>query len=264
MQSRTAIDAFASKTEIPSWARTMQWETVPEAIRRRAFFSAAVSDAQALGAQRRAVAKLLAGASHEGKLYRRDMAVRELQAIMRERGLDTGDPDALTNPAAERRAALVLDVNRAQAQGYARFRRSSTGGALLAFPCQELVRVREVEEPRDWPARWAAAGGDFHGPERRMIARKTDPVWVAISRFGTPYPPFDFNSGMGVRDIPRREAVALGAIPADYVAERDPVADFNAAVQADISGVQPELLEQILLLFGDAVEIAGGIMRFAR
>jgi hypothetical protein len=264
MAAKTAIEAFAIKTEIPSWARTMQWETVPEAIRRRAFFSAAVGDAQALSTGRQAVAKLLAGASQDGKLYRRDIAVRELQAMMRERGLDTGDPDALTNPAAERRAALVLDINRAQAQGYARFRRSSSGGALLAFPCQELVRVREVVEPRDWPHRWAAAGGDFVGPERRMIARKTDPLWEAISRFGTPYPPFDFNSGMGLRDISRREAAELGVIGADYVAERDPVADFNATVQADVTGVQPELLGQLIALFGDAVEIVEGIMRFVQ
>jgi hypothetical protein len=31
----------------------------------------------------------------------------------------------------------------------------------------------------------------------RMIARKDSPIWEALSRFGTPYPPFDFNSGCG-------------------------------------------------------------------
>jgi hypothetical protein len=40
------------------------------------------------------------------------------------------------------------------------------------------------------------AGGQIFGG--RMIALKSDPIWTAISAFGTPYPPFDYNSGMWV------------------------------------------------------------------
>jgi hypothetical protein len=96
-----------------------------------------------------------------------------------------------------------------------------------------------------------------------MIALKTDPVWAAISRFGTPYPPFDFNSGMGVRDISRRECLSLGIIAEDWRPENDPVQDFNANVEADVSNVHPDLLGSLASLFGDTVEIVGGIMRFA-
>ena len=39
-----------------------------------------------------------------------------------------------------------------------------------------------------------------------MIAGVNNPIWARISRFGLPYPPFDFNSGMGVKLIPRKEA----------------------------------------------------------
>lgn len=255
-----AIEEFAAKTEVPSWARTADWQDVPAAIRRRSFFSAALEDARALSAERKAVADLLQRASKGGKLYRRDTAITGLQAMMRARGLDTGDGNALTNPAAEKRIRLVLDTNRAQAQGYARFKRSSTGGALLAFPAQELVRVRNSREQRDWQARWIAAGGKL--TNRRMIALKTDPIWTALSRFGTPYPPFDFNSGMGVRDISRREALALGLIAQDWQPEGDPVEDFNANVEADVSAVHPDLLDSLASLFGDAVQLADGIMRF--
>lgn len=260
MPNQTAIEEFAAKTEIPSWARTADWDKVPAALRRRAFFSAALEDARALSAERKAVADLLQGASKDGKLYRRDTAITELRRMMQERGLDTGAPDALTNPAAEARIKLVIDTNRAQAQGYARFKRSSTGGALLAFPCQELVRVRNSREPRDWRARWAAAGGALHAG--RMIATKDDAVWTALSRFGTPYPPFDFNSGMGVRDISRREALALGVMSEDWRPDRDPVEDFNANVEADVSAVHPDLLGSLAALFGGAIKIAGGIARF--
>ena len=236
----TAIEEFAQKTEIPSWARTAEWDKVPAALRRRAFFSAAVDDARALSEERQAIASLLAAQSKDGKLYRRDTAIAELQAMMRARSHDTGAPGSLTNPAAHARVKLVIDTNRAQAQGYARFKRSSTGGALLAFPAQELIRVRESKDRRDWTARWTAAGGALFAG--RMIALKTDPVWTAINRFGVPYPPFDFNSGMGIRNIIRSEAVTLGVIPEDYAPESDPVEDFNANVQADVSGIQPDLL----------------------
>jgi hypothetical protein len=48
-----------------------------------------------------------------------------------------------------------------------------------------------------------------------MIARKNDPIWEKISRFGEPYPPFDYNSGMWTRDISRAEAMELGVIDRD-------------------------------------------------
>ncbi len=258
--TRAAIEEFAAKTEVPSWARTAEWSGVPVQLRRRAFFSAAVADARALSEERKAVADLLQGGSKDGKIYRRDTAISGLQAVMRARGLDTGDPDALTNPAAEERIKLVIDTNRAQAQGYARFKRSSTGGALLAFPAQELVRVRNSGQPRDWRARWIAAGGTLS--EGRMAALKEDPVWTALSRFGTPYPPFDFNSGMGVRDLSRREALRLGLIAEDWQPARDPVGDFNAGAAADVGGIDPALLKLLGELFGGAIEIAGGKARF--
>ena len=64
-----AIEEFAAKTEVPSWARTADWQDVPAAIRRRSFFSAALEDARALSAERKAVANLLQNASKCGKLY---------------------------------------------------------------------------------------------------------------------------------------------------------------------------------------------------
>jgi len=259
--TKTAIELFAEKTTVPSWARTAEWDAVPAALRRRAFFSAAVADAKALSAERDAIAMLLQGASKDGKLYRRDTAITELRQMMQARGLDTGEGNVLTNPAAERRIKLVIDTNRAQAQGYARFLRSSTGGALLAFPCQELVRVRDSRVKRDWRARWLEAGGKLY--DGRMIAEKADGIWTAISRFGNPYPPFDFQSGMGVRDVSRREAIALGVIAGDWKPDADPVEDFNANAEADVSGVAPSLLAALGRLLGEAA-IKRGIARIMR
>lgn len=257
---KSAIEEFAAKTEVPSWARTADWKDVPAMIRRRSFFSAGLEDARALSDERKAVADLLQRASKDGKLVRRDTAITELKAMMRERGLDTGAPDALTNPAAAKRIKLVIDTNMDQAREYARFKRTSSGIALLTFPAQELVRERQSKEPRDWPGIWKARGGTL--TNRRMIALKTDPIWVALNRFGVPYPPFDFNSGMGVKNISRRECIEIGLIEKDYKPDRDPVEDFNAQVEADVSAVHPDLLGSLATLFGDAVKIADGIMRF--
>lgn len=259
----TALEQFAAKTTVPSWARTAEWDQVPAMFRRRAFFSAAIEDARALSESRKAIVNLLQTTSKDGKIYRRDTAISELQRLMQERGLDTGKPDDLRNPASEKRLELIIDTNRAQAQGYARFKRSSTGGALLAFPAQELVRIERRYEPRDWPSRWQLEGGQLYGTaNNRMIALKSDSIWTAINRFGNPYPPFDFGSGMGVRDISRREAIELGVIPPDYTPESDPVEDFNGSTQASVAKVEPGLLEQLATLFGDAVTITQGIARF--
>ena len=69
-----------------------------------------------------------------------------------------------------------------------------------------------------WQNRWKNAGGKFHGG--RMIALKDDPVWTKLSAFGTPYPPFDWGSGMGVRDIDRKTAIDLKLIDDAGIAKR--------------------------------------------
>ncbi|MBR0198127.1 MAG: hypothetical protein IJQ34_08330, partial [Kiritimatiellae bacterium] len=69
-----------------------------------------------------------------------------------------------------------------------------------------------MKNPRgDWPKRWQKAGGKIF-PGGRMIALKDDPVWVKLSVFDNPFPPFDWGSGMGLEDIGRKEAVKLGLI----------------------------------------------------
>lgn len=245
------IEAFTARRPVPTWARTAEWQTVPAQLRRRAFFSAGIEDARVLSDDRTAVAKLLQAASKDGKLYRRDTAISELKQLAEQRGLDTGTGNySLTNPAAERRVALVVDTNRAQAQGYSRFKRTSSGGALLAFPAQELIRVRASKVERPWTARWKAQGGKLY--QNRMIALKSDPIWAKISRFDLPYPPFDFNSGMGIRDISRADAIALGVMTADQT-QPDPVKDFNSQTEVSTASIHPGLLDNLKTAFGSTV-----------
>ncbi|MFC1452038.1 hypothetical protein ACFLSJ_01685 [Verrucomicrobiota bacterium] len=78
------------------------------------------------------------------------------------------------------------------------------------WPAQELVGDIEAEERLEWFDRWQAAGGKLHSG--RFVAAKNDPVWVGISAFGLPFPPFDLGSALGVDDIAREEAVTLDVI----------------------------------------------------
>ena len=52
------------------------------------------------------------------------------------------------------------------------------------------------------------SGGKIH--DGRLIALKNDPVWLKISDFGHPHPPFAFDSGMDMVDVSRVDAVEFG------------------------------------------------------
>jgi hypothetical protein len=126
------------------------------------------------------------------------------------------------------RINLVLETNRDIAQGFGWFLQGQDQAVLDAFPAQELLRIEDRKEPRDWPTRWslcAAVVGDVDAARvlaetGRMIALKDSDIWQALGdgedgstdTLGNPFPPFAFLSGMGVRDIGYTEAVALGVI----------------------------------------------------
>jgi hypothetical protein len=130
---------------------------------------------------------------------------------------------------------------------------------LDQWPAQELIRVIDSRVKRDWPARWAEAGGEFFGP--RMVALKNDPIWTRLSRFGLPYPPFDFNSGMDVRDVDRDEAMALGLIDRDtQIAPQS--RDFNTDLQASPEVRDAALKEALAEQLKGIGAFIGGVLRF--
>lgn len=140
------------------------------------------------------------------------------------------DPEAqegsIQDLGSDARLNLVLETNVQMAQGYGKWRQSQDDDVIDSTPALELYRLEDRRVPRDWAIRWLSAAGEVgddaaskafrvHG---RMVARKDSPIWTALSRFGQPYPPFDFNSGMDVRNVGYRDAVALGVMtPGDRV-----------------------------------------------
>ncbi|MDR2513151.1 MAG: hypothetical protein LBD01_05100 [Puniceicoccales bacterium] len=199
---------------MPTGLSSAELERLEVAVRERAFFSAKVSDARLLSEMKEKIQRAL-DMPADAPIQDRARFVRD---VRRELSAMQGDSGNLTDIESARRLKLIFDMNIESAYSRARYARESADPDVLdAFPCQELVRIERRENPRDWkPRRWQAAGGELYAD--RMVARKDDPVWGDLSRFGTPWPPFDFGSGMGVRNVSRKEAVALGVIgPKDTV-----------------------------------------------
>lgn len=259
------------KTVIPTTMKSAEIAKIPAEIYTRALMAATVDDAawleEAKGKLTDAVAQRKEAVARGDAFVTRSSFVRDMRAAATRRGLGDGT-GSLTDVSGARRLRLIYDMQTRAAQGYARWKRDQNPGLRVAFPAQELVRRQQRKEPRDWLRRWVEAGGKlFNG---RMIAMKADPVWTEISRFGTPWPPFDFGSGMGLRDVSRREALALGLIDADQPPVETPAQPdgkpaatakkptFNDGYEADVSGLDPEIIAMITKALGALVDIAAG------
>lgn len=205
----TPAERVLAKALAASSIKSADWSSIQAGLRDRAFFSATVDDARRLAVMREAASKVAAG---ELDASQARLAIREALAATGY-APDDGMEGGLQDLSSRRRLDLILKTNVAEARGYVRYIEGTSEGALAAFPCQELVRVQDRKARRDWATRWKGAGGALH--EGRMVALKTDPIWTAISRFGHPWPPFDFGSGMGLRDVARSEAIRLGVVAAD-------------------------------------------------
>lgn len=259
MPFREALESRAVRQLLPTEFRTRLLEVLDAELRERAFFSAGVTNAEFLQRASDAIDELVAGrtdrATQRAKL-------KELLAELEYRPVE-GEEGALTDLSSDSRLNLVLDTNLELAQGYGHFAQGQRPEILDQWPAQELVRVRDAKEPRNWAQRWAEAGGEFFGG--RMIALKSDRIWERISRFGLPYPPFDFNSGMEVEDVSRDEAEELGLIDRDT--QLTPASrDFNTDLQASPQVRDSALREALLQNFSQAgigARFVGGVLRLA-
>ncbi len=244
---REALNAQGVKTVLPTELRSDLLSKLPPEIRQRALFSAGVTNAELLDHIDKGLTQIISGEKTEAQ-------VRE-ELINLEKF--TTDPELSKNG----RLDLVINTNVDLARGFGQWMQGQRKSILDVYPAQELFRSEDRNEPRDWPERWAAAGGEFFPgdasyPEGRMIALKNDPIWSEISAFGLPYAPFDFNSGMDVEDIDREEAEELGLIsPEDSVEPEE--RDFNEDFQAS-----PEVKSDALI---SAMEVfLHGVARFGQ
>ena len=214
--NQSTVDYLLGKTSIPSDLRTAQWDRVPLWIRERAFFMAGVDDAETLARFRTEAEAIAAGDSSlsESRLRLRDYLMAKGYQP------EPGEEGTLKDLLSVRRMNVALETNVEMARGYGNW--LSQQGAILAFPARRYHRGKQARVPRDWPARWQAAiaatapeGATAGTDETNMIALLNHPLWsdAEFNRFGTPYTPFDFGSGMMTTPVSRTQAKALGLIP---------------------------------------------------
>ncbi len=152
-----------------------------------------------------------------------------------------------------RRRDLIVRTQLALMSGAGTKMRGSTAERLSTFPAWELMRVGRVEVARDWPARWALAGGQpapvpvmngykILGERTGMVALKGDPVWGELGSYGNftdalgvDHPPWCFNSEMGWREVPRGEVLAAGITGPDG----EPMEEWLASAPVTLTGRQP-------------------------
>jgi hypothetical protein len=259
----TAAEKLLQKQLVTAGIDSAGWDVVNAGLKDRAFFSARIESLRFLQEAQQKLGDLLAHARNtDGAITSRAQLVSDFMRTAREEGIATGT-GSLSDPGSSKRAQVIIDTQAGLARNYTGYVTGSTRGAMLAYPAQELIRIEPRDQPRDWRAKWIAAGGQLYGG--RMIARKDSTVWEKLSRFGVPYPPFDYGSGMGVDLISYEDAVALGVIQPDYdPGESDPVADFNTRLEADleISGPTDPVWIWLKDVFKKQIEIANGKVRW--
>lgn len=230
MPSSATVDYLRQQAPIPSDLRTEDWDRVPLWVRERSFFMAAVDDAEVLQLYQSAAIEIADGT------LTNDEAARRIRDQLDARGYapEPGQEGTIKDLRSLRRINIALDTNVAMARGYGAWKRQQ--GALRAFPAQRYIRGRQAMVPRDWPARWNRAraltfdaGATAAQDEDSMSALVNHPLWTepGFNRFGAPWPPFDWRSGMTVAPMSRTDARAAGLLP-----DRDTDPDAFAATRA--------------------------------
>lgn len=269
---QAAVDRLAAKTTIGSRLRSAEWAGMPLALREGAQFSAGVEEVRVLSAIKEHLSRAAQQIRTEGTLTDRSRFVAEMRSML---GAAPGDSGDLRDITSRRRLELIWNFQQQDAHAYAAREASLDPDALDAYPAQRLVRIESRRVPRDWFARWGAAGASvgWQGASRSsMVALITSPIWSAISRFGKPHPPFDYGSGMGLEAVDRDEAETLGLLPKnDPPAERLQRLRGDAAaarrrwtdgLQASTRGLSAEAISWLKGAFGDQVVVEGDTVRW--
>jgi hypothetical protein len=261
----TAARFLASRAPVatPLSAREIA-EHVPQALRDASVFSARTVYVEHIDATQRDITRLLDAKANPA----------EIRARMKLRLAQLGyepDPDqrgGLQDLSSDARTNLIISMQEQRARGYAVWRSHQDDAVMTVWPAQELFRALARKAPRDWQQRWndarASLGGGTsatyadtdYGP---FVALKNDPIWTAVSRFGTPYPPFDYQSGMRLRNVAASRARELGVLTADRKPEirRDPMREVQSSSAA---GMAPEVVRAWVAAFeGRAVASQGRV-----
>lgn len=248
-------DIMRAKVTVPAAGMSSaDWDGVDPDIRERSYWTARQGHyARVQGFRDRSQGIV------DGNLSEAD-ALREVRAMLKATGYrpESGTEGTIQDLNSDARQRLILDTNVAMVQERA-YRDSMMGS--LAYPAQRLKRDGYRVEPRDWDARWreAAAAVNYEGvaTDGSHIALLTSPIWRKLSRFDLDYPPFDFNSGMGVDPVDYEEAQRHGLVIPEATVDDMDGESLNASLEASIAKMDGDLQQAFVEALEDCVEVEG-------
>lgn len=234
---------YISRREVTAIAKTTaEWDMVEAQVRERAFFMAGVENARILQEFKDAAREIAAGNLTTNEARKR------LRGALRAAGYEPAEDErgGIHDLSSRRRMEVTLRTNVDMARGWMQREQMKKDKSQ---PGLRLYRAQESRQPRNWADRWKAAADsvDWEGVARggQMVALIDSPIWVELSRFGNPYPPFDFGSKMRVRAVPYEECEKLGLVgdkntpqPEDEAKEID---DLATDPVDEVGRVMPEL-----------------------
>ncbi len=238
----------------------------------RAFFSARVANAQILAEFKAGVQAIVDGDSNVAE---QRLRLKQMLARLDYRP-ELGKEGTLEDLSSNARLNLMLRMNVSMVRNYGQWVAMNQPGALLASPALELIRISPRVNKRFWSRRWNSARADLGdattatladgGPQSNEInafALKNDPIWPAISRFGLPYGPFDFGSGMGQREVGYRETVAVGVMKAGDDPIQPTPRGLNTGLAASLATMDEALSQALVQGLSADVEIVDGVLQFS-
>jgi len=243
---------IAGRKMLPTTLRSGEFaETLGKDVMRRSLFVSQMTEARFLDQVAGALQDIVAEGMDASQ------ARLQLKAYLDSMGY-VPEENGIMNLAGDARLNLILDTQIGLAQGYGHLIRSVDPDILQEFPAWRLERWETRKVPRDWDERWfeAAEGTPEEGRnDEEKVARKDHPIWKNLGSsaifddaLDVTYPPFCFNSGMGVYDLNRDEAIMAGVIDGQMEVDEVPVPGFNDELTLSMSdftmkGIADALLE---------------------
>jgi hypothetical protein len=272
-----AADYAARKVALPSTLSSAELRALGPDLFRRALVSARVDNAKILGALQ---SQIDAALNDAGNLPEARLAI---QRALAEAGYQApeGKEGTISDLATRKRQDLMLRTNLDTARGFGQALISNDADLLDGFPAWELVRDEQRDVPRGsdekslgWERRWlqaAQASGDGRAGAAlanngRMVALKSSPIWGMLGSLwedslGNPYPPFAFNSGMGVEEVDREDAESLGLLTRGQEVAAAKLPGVNENFELELPAVSRGLLDALLESFGADVTVANNVLR---
>jgi len=159
------------------------------------------------------------------------------------------------------RIQVVIETNAAMAHGFRNWYSWTQDEDTAAF---KFYRSQGREDPRYWAERWNSARVGLEGEATEAVssgfirgdvvgyALANSDIWIRLSRFGTPYPPFDYLSGMNIAPIGVEEARSAGL---DVSRVKPAPSSFNSTLESNAKGVTKKNADKIRRILKDAVRM---------